>query len=92
MAKLTQTEIIELKDKGYSASDLREINNAIKKTTYTLLLDKADRKEINELEALKLLGREEWLKGIVRSAFHIETIRTGLNGERIRIFSKTFAR
>ena len=88
MATLTATEKAQLKDRGYSPSDLKEITSAIKKTTYTLILSSGDQQDLTEKEAISKLGREEWLKGIARSAFYTETRRYGKKGECIRIHSR----
>ena len=92
MAKLTSSEKTALKESGYSQQDLREIESAIPKTSYRLILDKSDYKEISEAKAMELLGRKEWLKGISRSTFYVETVREGLKGEKILMYSRIWSR
>ena len=89
---LTQTEKINLREKGYSVADLREIKDSIKCTTYHLIHPNGKREEISETKAIELLGREEWLKGLSRSAFYTETNRWGLNGERINMHTRNYSR
>ena len=86
---LTAKEKSQLKEKGYSTSDLNEITRGIKITKYILILEKKT-KEISEEEAIKRLGREEWLKGIAKSSFNMESIREGLKGERIMLKTKLY--
>lgn len=90
ITKLSNTEIIRLRESGFSSNDIKEINTAIKKTTYHLVLPTGEKKEITASEAIDTLGRDEWVKGVARSTFYVETTRTGLSGEKVHIYSKTW--
>lgn len=90
MEKLTRTEKIELEQSGYSKADIQEINNAINKTSYALVDNDGNQQKISADEALTLLGRAEWLRGIARSAFYITTTRFGLNGEKVAMHSRVY--
>ena len=90
MLKLSTNEKKELRNRGYSLDDIKEINFALKKTTYTLILEPLDYKDITPEEAIKILGKDEWLRGISRAAFHIETVRTAPDGQKVRIYAKTW--
>lgn len=78
-----------LLEQGYSHADINEIVRAAKKTEYSLLCDN-ERLTIGEKEAHDRLGHDEWLKGILRSAFHVETTRYGKHGEKIHLHSKIY--
>lgn len=80
--------ILELS--GHSRSDIAEIQSAIKQTSYAVVCDNGERLTISQEEAIRRLGRVEWLRGIARSAFYIDTTRRGLNGERIALHSKMY--
>lgn len=87
---ITKEEKRSLTLQGYSRTDINEIIRAARKTSYFLVCGQ-QRLTIPESEAVERLGREEWLKGITRSAFHIDTTRHGLNGEMIHMHSKVYA-
>lgn len=83
-------EINEMKESGYSLDDLNQIAEAVGKTTYTLINFNNQHFKISEAEAIERLGREEWIKGICRSAFYVDTTRFCLNGEKIAMHSKVY--
>lgn len=89
---LTNTEKQELIDSGHSRADIQFICSAIRHTTYALVSQDGEQLTITEEEAIRRLGRHEWVRGVARSAFYINTTRNGLNGERIRLHSKTYDR
>lgn len=74
--KLTDTDKQYLLEKVYGGikqtfeEDLPQIKEAADVTTYTLYEGKLDRGRITRNEAIGLVGREMWLSGIARSAFH----------------------
>jgi protein associated with RNAse G/E len=68
--KLTDKDKSFLKECGYLDEDMNQIERALKKTIYEL------DKKISINEALKILGRKEFLTGISRSAFHYSAVRT----------------
>ena len=80
-----------LSEAGYSNSDILQIAADVKKTKYYLVTPDNKRHSITESEAIERLGREEWLRGIARSTFYIDTTRYGLNDERIAMHSKVYA-
>ena len=86
----TDKEKEALRQSGHSNADIYFILSALKKTRYALIEANGDRKDISEDEAIRRLGREEWVKGVARSAFYITTTRFGINGERIAMHSKTY--
>lgn len=90
--KITLTAIEKqlLEMSGHSKQDIQDILKAIKKTTYELLGNNGLNKEISTDEAIEILGREEWVRGIARSTFYIHTTRSGLNGERVAMHSKVY--
>ena len=88
---LTNEEKISLEESGYSKGDIQQILKAINKTRYALVTDDNRKLTISESEAIERLGREEWVKGIARSTFYIDTIRFGMSGERIAMHSKVYA-
>jgi len=91
METLTKTEKQQLRDSGYSAADVSEISSMIKKTSYALVTEKNEKLTISEKEAIKRLGRDEWIRGICRSVFYTETTRYGLNGERLHLYTKNYS-
>lgn len=90
MITLTPVDCLTLQSIGHSAADISEIKHGIKKTTYYLLDENSNKSEITEDEALTILGRDEWLRGIARSSFYMETTRFGLAGERVRMETKLY--
>lgn len=79
---LSEQDIKVLKTLNYSNSDIIQIDKAVTKTNYTLI-DKAatkinytlDNKRISHKEARAILGDDEFLSGIARSAFHFTAAR-----------------
>lgn len=69
---------------GYKEEDFLQIEAAMRKsiTKYEI----ADKK-IKREEAIEMLGREEYLSGIARSAFHWSAARVTSNGEVIHFNS-----
>ena len=83
-------ELSEMQSSGYSLDDLNQIASAVDKTSYTLITLNDERLTIGETEAIERLGRAEWIKGICRSAFYVNTTRRCLNGEKIAMHSKVY--
>ena len=69
--KLTNEDKTYLKELGYPETDFAQIEEAIGKTVYTLNF----KKQITLEKALELLGRQTFLSGISRSAFHLSAVR-----------------
>lgn len=73
--KLTDDDKKILMDLRYFEEDLSQIEKATRRTVYTI--SRSGRKEENIpcLKAVELLGRETFLSGIARSAFHMTSVR-----------------
>ena len=65
---------------GYEECDLPQIEDALhaSRTTYNL-----DGEPLTRAQALQLLGRESYLAGISRSAFHFTAAQTAGNGKTV---------
>lgn len=65
---------------GYEERDFQQIERATRKsnTSYTLGVTPIDREE-----AIQLLGRENYLSGIARSAFHSSAVRETDDGRTV---------
>lgn len=70
MVKLTERDRELLRGYGHSEHDMEQIAQAIRCTEYTV-----DGTRITADEAVTILGREEFLSGISRSAFHYTAAR-----------------
>ena len=81
---LSKEDIKLVKSWGYLDEDLRQINEAIDATTYEL-----DGKPISQLNAIKILGRERYLSGICRSAFHWSAARKDINEKNLVLFDSS---
>lgn len=80
--KLTKEDKKLLLGWGYIKKDLDQIEVATSLTRYTY-----KGKLICDERACELLGREEYLSGISRSAFHWSATRETLDGETIEFDS-----
>ena len=81
--KLTETDKKQLKENGYVESDFPQIERAMQKskTTYKVVdIKTGDKKIISREKAIEILGRETWLSGISRSAFHWTATRDNMRG------------
>ena len=76
--KLLNEDKTYLKDLGYSEQNIRQIQEAIGKTVYTL-----DQKKISSKCAIEILGRKVFLSGISRSAFHWSATREAEDGRTV---------
>ncbi len=63
---------------GYLDEDLDQIERATTKTVYEI-----NDKKISAKKAIELLGREKYLSGIGRSAFHWSATRSNDNNETV---------
>ena len=70
MVKLTKQDKELLRGYGPSEGDMKQIARAIRCTEYTV-----DGTRITADEAVTILGRENFLSGISRSAFHYTASR-----------------
>lgn len=76
--KLTDKDKELLVKWGYVKEDFRQIEKATTKTIYEL-----NDKKISCKKALEVLGREKYLSGISRSAFHYTAVRYNDNGDEV---------
>lgn len=76
--KLAKTDKELLIKWGYKSDDIEQIEKAIGKTVYEL-----DNQKITIKRAIEVLGKEEFLSGISRSAFHWNASREGKGGEKV---------
>lgn len=74
LKNLTQQDIEILKKWGHQDKDLSQINKAITKTDYRYCHNGKEEK-ITHKQARELLGNEQFLSGISRSAFHYSSCR-----------------
>lgn len=74
-----------LKAYGYTESDFDQIERAANKSTYTFQDENGEPQyAVNVHEAVELLGRETFLPGIARSAFHGTSSRVNPDtGQRV---------
>lgn len=68
--KLTQDDKALLIKWGHTEHDFAQIEEATRRTTYSYCGER-----INREKAISLLGREQYLSGIARSAFHYTAMR-----------------
>ena len=73
--KLTETDKNMLKEWGYSEEDIPHIEKAIRVSNYFLYKNQEKSTSISSKNALELLGKELFLSGIARSAFHWNALR-----------------
>lgn len=81
--KLTENDKKQLKENGYIESDFPQIERAMQKskTTYKAVhMGTGEKETISREKAIEILGRETWLSGISRSAFHWSATRDNMRG------------
>lgn len=83
--KLTNRDKEILRKWGYSEDDLKQIEEAKRKTVYEL----NSKEKISCQDAIKLLGREGFLSGISRSAFHWSALRNTEDGNNFVSFDSS---
>lgn len=76
--ELTKKDIKILRDWGYKGKDINQIEIATSLTKYEY-----KGKLICDVKARKLLGDEEYLSGISRSAFHWSSSRETPDGDTV---------
>lgn len=83
-----------LKAHGYNESDFDQIERAANKSTFTFQDENGEPQyAVNVHEAVELLGRETFLSGIARSAFHCTTSRVNPDtGQRVGFDSSVLFR
>lgn len=94
--KLTEKDKAYLKGIHMTEEDFGQIEAAMGCSTYEVMTYKAgsdyggkpvEEKRITRLGAVRLLGREGWLSGLARSAFHITAMREVGDGRRLVYFN-----
>ena len=88
---LTADEETMLMKSGHSKSDINQIASCVKKTKY-FLKNGQEETPLSPEEAINILGRDEWAKGVARATFYGETTRWGLNDERVTLRANNYAR
>lgn len=63
-----------LKEQGIPDCDFKQIAEAIHKTTYQVV-ENGKQRRISAEKAMEILGKERFLSGIARSAFHWNAVR-----------------
>lgn len=63
-----------LKEHGIPDCDFKQIAEAIRKTTYQVV-ENGKQRRISAEKAMDILGKERFLSGISRSAFHWDAVR-----------------
>ena len=86
--KFTEEDIAYLRELGETDDeDIEQVRRAASKTKFTLYAKSdyekgSDRgKKINRDSAIAVLGREGFLSGMDRSAFHMSALRESLDGK-----------
>lgn len=72
---------------GHPKTDLKQLELALKLTSYTLDDDKVKDKPISKDEAINILGENTFLSGISRSAFHYSSVRKNDKTNQLVYFS-----
>ena len=64
-------------DEEILKEDLPQMEQAADVTTYTFgkRSDGSDEREITRLGAIRKIGRQAWISGLARSAFHVTALR-----------------
>lgn len=73
--KVCKKDKVVLLGNGYSEEDIEQIGEAMTKTVYTIKDKYGEKKRISREKAREILGDEEYLSGISRSAFHWNCMR-----------------
>lgn len=87
--KLTSADMALLLEWGHPESDFQQIEEAFKKSKTKY---KFGDKPISREEAISLLGREQYLSGISRSAFHYTAARETPDGQFVYFDSSNLFR
>lgn len=85
--KLTGSDKQYLVSIGHVESDFIQIEQAIGYITYTI-----NGKRISRKKAIEKLGRNAWLSGVARSAFHWSGVRITDDGTEIGFDASRFFR
>lgn len=74
---LKQTDVSQLKEWGYTATDIEEIDKIMNYTDF----ETSRGKKISMTTARRMLGTTEFLSGMSRAAFHWDSSRECANGK-----------
>lgn len=80
--QLTEKDKALFLSKGYTESDLPQLSDAVNEVRLTLI-NGDDEQNITKRDAIRILGRETFLSGIGRSAFHASRIRDSSDGKSV---------
>lgn len=83
--KLTKVDKEYFREIGHFESDFAQLEKATTKTKYTINY----KKKISTTKAIELLGREKYLSGISRSAFHWSSSRQIGNTTDVVVFDSS---
>lgn len=90
---LTENDKKYLRECGYLDEDFPQIRVAFGKTDYSIrYIDTNERKKISGSKAIELLGREMFLSGLGRSAFHWSAVRETPYGDLVQFSSNRLFR
>lgn len=81
--KLSAEDEALLLDMGHPKQDIRQLQDAARKTTI-----KYRNEKISHERAIELLGRRTYLTGISRCAFHASAVRETPEGEPVDFYYK----
>lgn len=88
--KLTRSDKAYLLSVGCPESDFRQIEEAAGKTVYEHFPVCGPARKISRETAVELLGREKFLSGLCRSAFHWSAMRTASDGSEVYFDSSRY--
>jgi len=84
--KFTLKDKALLRSWGHSEKDFAQIEEATRSSNTRYVVDG---REVSREEAIRILGRKEYLSGIARSAFHYSAMRTDDRGNRAVLFDSS---
>lgn len=85
MKALSQQHKETILNFGYPKEDLKQIEKALSKTDFELFGDNLPEEKISKEKALEIIGEEEFLSGICRSAFHWSAVREN-KGNGLKVY------
>ena len=84
--KLTEEDRAYLRDTlKEDTESIRQIEQVLAKTTF-----KIDKKRLTAEEVIEQIGREDFLSGMDRCAFHVDAVRITPEGEEIYFDSRRY--
>ena len=79
--RIRKNEKEQLKKQGWADDEIEQIQEAGNNTIYEYNGEK-----IGVKKAIEILGRETWISGLCRSAFHCSSCRDGVEFDSSKIF------